>query len=217
MTEATGRDVLKESVKVSGGVVSSSVKIFKDSITNKTTWALTALIIAGEVGCLSYQRYCKRSIDDETFKRRVKATFTSNTAGVLGSSFGAMIGSLIGNCIAPGIGGYVGSLICGITASIGSSVLTDYYMDSQSYSLEKFENLEVSDKEKKNSYIVCCHLLGVAPDAKQSRIKEKTMTLYKEYHPDKNIDQSSDAQEFYKQKFIEVRLSYEFIKQYRTE
>lgn len=130
MAKASYKDVLKESVKISGGVAQSSIKIFKDSILNKTTWALTAFIIAGEVSILSYQRFFKRNIDDATYKRRIKATFASNTAGVVGGSFGAMIGSLIGNCIAPGIGGYIGSIICGIAVSVGSSLLADYYMDS---------------------------------------------------------------------------------------
>lgn len=188
IVEVSYRDVLRETVSASGGVLRSSTKIFKDSILNKTTWALTAFIIAGEISVLSYQRFFKGSIDSETYQRRVKASLASNTAGVVGGSFGAMIGSLIGNCIAPGIGGYIGTVLCGIAASVGSSLLADYYMDSQSYSLEKFESLEVSDMEKYNSYIICCNNIGIAPNASRMRIKKKTVGLYMEYHPDKNSD-----------------------------
>src|SRR4051794_25228197 len=101
----TTKDVLKETVALAGGNLQASTKIFKDSLFNKTTWGLTAGIFIVELGVLSYQRYFTNKIDDETYKRRIKASFFSNAAGVVGGSTGAFIGSFLGNLIAPGIGG----------------------------------------------------------------------------------------------------------------
>ena len=91
---------------------------------------MTAGIFVTEVGILSYQRFFKKSIDLETYNRRVKASFFSNAAGVIGGSTGAFIGSFIGNLITPGIGGYIGSLLIGFIGSVTSSVGTDYLMDA---------------------------------------------------------------------------------------
>lgn len=130
IAKVTTKDILKETVTVAGGNLKASTKIFKDSITNKTTWALTAGVFIMEVGVLTYQRYISKKIDDETYKRRIKASFFSNAAGVVGGSAGAFIGSFLGNLICPGIGGYIGSIIVGMASSIGSSMTTDYYLDS---------------------------------------------------------------------------------------
>ena len=115
---------------VAGGNLKASAKVFKDSISNKTTWILTAGVFVMEVGVLAYQRYYRKTIDDDTFKRRVKSSFMSNAAGVVGGSMGAFIGSFLGNLIAPGIGGYIGSIIVGLVGSVTSSVMTDYYFDA---------------------------------------------------------------------------------------
>jgi hypothetical protein len=109
-----GMQVLCETVATAGGNLNASSKVFKDSLFNKTTWSLTAGIFIAELGLLSYQRFVANDkIDDQTYKRRVMASFFSNAAGVLGGSSGAFIGCFIGNLITPGIGGYIGSLIGG--------------------------------------------------------------------------------------------------------
>ena len=44
-------------MKVAGGNLKASSKVFADSLLNKTTWLLTAGIFVAEVGVLSYQRF----------------------------------------------------------------------------------------------------------------------------------------------------------------
>lgn len=129
MKAVTAKDVLKESVAVAGGNLQASSKILKDSLFNKTTWVLTAGIFIVELGVLTYQRFYSNKIDGETYKRRIKASFFSNAAGVIGGSFGAFIGSFFGNICLPGIGGYVGSMLFGLIGGGGSAMLTDYYFD----------------------------------------------------------------------------------------
>ena len=125
----TTKDILKETVAVVGGNLQSSVKVFKESICNRTTWALTGAIFIVELGVLSYQRFFSNSIDQETYQRRIKASFLSNAVGVVGGSLGVFIGSFIGNLITPGVGGFIGSLIFGLAASVGASMATDMYLD----------------------------------------------------------------------------------------
>lgn len=127
--KVTTRGILQQSVISAGGNLGASVKVFKDSIKNKTTWVLTAGIFIAELGVLSYQRYISKSINTDAYKRRVKASFFSNAAGVLGGSAGAFIGCFFGNLITPGIGGYVGSLLGGFITSVGASLTTDYMCD----------------------------------------------------------------------------------------
>eukprot|EP00347_Sterkiella_histriomuscorum_P018291 403346070 len=217
VAQVTSLDVLRESVKASGGNVQSSVKIFKDSITNKTTWAITAAIFVSEVAVLTWQRFVSNSIDTQTYKDRVKASFLSNTAGVIGGSMGACIGSLIGNLIAPGVGGFVGSLLGGLFASVGSQILVDQYFDSKSYSLEEYEKYEISDEMKYESYLKACEKIQIPAGATKAQIEQQTKIQYLRFHPDKHSDKNPQDQEFYKTMFIEIRLSYIFIKQYRNE
>lgn len=152
--------VLCETVATAGGNLNASSKVFKDSLFNKTTWSLTAGIFIAELGLLSYQRFVANDkIDDQTYKRRVMASFFSNAVGVLGGSSGAFIGCFIGNLITPGIGGYIGSLIGGFLTSAAASLGVDYMIDSQSYTLAEYEAAEVSDHEKEKSYLLACDII----------------------------------------------------------
>ena len=141
----------------------------------------------------------------------------SNAAGVIGGSTGAFIGCFIGNLITPGVGGYVGSMIGGFISSAASSISVDYLMDPQSYTLEKYESSEVSDKEKYTSYLIACDTIQVSPHASKQKIKEEAHAQFKRFHPDKHEGEHPQEKEYYEKKFIQVRISYEFIKSYRSD
>lgn len=120
---------------------------------------------------LSYQRFLSKTLTDDLFKTKIKASFLSNVAGVVGGSVGAAIGAFLGNLIAPGIGGYVGSLIGGFFVSAGSALAVDYMIDSSSYTIAKFEAENVPDIDKHRSYMIACDTIGVSPAASRERIK----------------------------------------------
>jgi len=64
IAQVTGSEVLRESVKIAGGNLKASSKVFTDSLLNKTTWLLTVGIFIAEVGVLSYQRFvAKEKLD----------------------------------------------------------------------------------------------------------------------------------------------------------
>jgi hypothetical protein len=198
-----------------GGNLKASTKIFKDSITNKTSWLLTLGIFSAEVGVLTYQRFMSKSITDEMFKTKIKASFLSNVAGVAGGSLGAGIGAFLGNLIAPGIGGYVGSLIGGFFLSEGAAFGVDYMIDSSSYTIASFEAENVTDAEKHKSYMIACDTIGVSPAASRDKIKQATNLQYKRFHPDNHATESPQEIEYYQNKFVQINISYKFIAQYR--
>lgn len=138
-------------------------KVFSDSIGNKTSWMLTLGAFVGEFGILTYQRFCSKTIDHETFKRRVASSLASNLAGMVGQSLGAAIGCFIGNLVTPGLGGYLGSLIGGFAGGVSSSVGTDYLMDGSSYTVELYERYEIDDEQKARTYLACCKMIDVRP------------------------------------------------------
>jgi uncharacterized membrane protein len=115
-----------------------------------------------------------KTIKDEEFKTKIKASFVSNVAGVVGGSFGAAIGAFLGNLIAPGIGGYVGSLIGGFFVSAGAAIGVDYMIDSSSYTIASFEAENVTDAEKHRSFLIACDTIGVSPAASRDKIKQET-------------------------------------------
>ena len=53
----SGKDILTQTVISTGGKVNASVKVFKDSITSKTTWIATGAVFITELGVLTYQRF----------------------------------------------------------------------------------------------------------------------------------------------------------------
>ena len=121
-------------------------------ITSKINWGVAALFFVGEFGFLSYQ-YGTKKIDYDTYKRRVKSSICSNVANVVGGSIGAAIGNIVGNLICPGFGGYLGTIIGGILGSITSSIATDMFFDPQSYSMKKYEEIEVTEEQKEQLYL----------------------------------------------------------------
>jgi hypothetical protein len=74
---------------------------------------------------------------------------------------------------APGIGGYIGSLIGGFVVAAGSAYAVDYLIDGSSYSLEKYEEQNVSDCDKEKSYVFACEIIGVSASAKRDKIKKE--------------------------------------------
>ena len=117
----------------------------------------------------------------------------------------------------PGIGGYVGSLIGGLICSTATSIAVDYLVDPQSYTIAQYEVSEVSDKEKHNSYILACEIIQVCPGASKKRIKEEAHAQFKRFHPDKHETESPQEKEYYLKKFIQIRISYEYIKNYMMD
>jgi outer membrane lipoprotein SlyB len=103
----------------------------------------------------------------------VKSSIGSSAASVIGSSMGASIGNFIGNIFIPGAGGFVGSLIGGIICGVIASYGADYLIDPQSQNLDLFEQIEVSEEDKRKSYDRSCDIIGVFPGAARDKIKEK--------------------------------------------
>ncbi len=79
--------------------MSSAVKVFKDSVTNKTSWMITLGIFSCEAAVLTYQRYISKTVPSDLYQTKLKASFFSNVAGILGGSLGAANGTFIGNLI----------------------------------------------------------------------------------------------------------------------
>ena len=126
--QVTSSELLKETVKLTGGAWASSQKVFTNQITSKANWGVAAVSFVVELTYLNWQLRGKK-INEDTYKRRRNSSFFSNIASVLGGSIGASIGCLIGNTICLGIGGYYGAIIVGLIGSAASSLATDYYFD----------------------------------------------------------------------------------------
>ena len=121
---------------------------------------------------------------------------------MIGGSAGAAIGCFIGNLVNPGLGGYVGSLIGGFLSSAGCALATDRYFDPQSYSIEKYESIEVSEIEKEKSYLLACAIIQVSPFSSSDRIKSETKAQYLRFHPDKNGNTAPQEREHNEKMFI---------------
>jgi len=57
----------------------------------------------------------------------------------------------------------------------------------------------------------------VCPTTSKKRIKEEAYAQFKRFHPDKHETESPQEKEYNEKKFIQVRISYEFVKNYRME
>ena len=79
------------------------------------------------------------------------------------------------------------------------------------------EQQEITDEEKENSYKKACDILGVDYNSSKKQIVDLARSLYKKYHPDKNVNKSQEIKDFCEKNFIEVHCSVGFIKAYRTE
>lgn len=75
----------------------------------------------------------------------------------------------------------------------------------------------ITDKEKKKSYLKACDILGVSSLSSKKHITDVASSLYKQYHPDKNMRESQEIKTYCEKKFIEVHCSVGFIKAYRIE
>ncbi len=148
----TPSNILERSAAITGQTSQPTLGVFNKAISSGSAWAISAGVFAIEAIYLSFQRFWKKSIDSETYRRRVASSFFSNVTGVVGGSAGAQIGFTVGNFFLPGIGSLIGTILGGVIGSVLSQYAVEKFMDPQSHSIEKYEELEVSDEEKKLSY-----------------------------------------------------------------
>jgi hypothetical protein len=180
---------------------------------------LTLGVFLGELAVHSYRRFAaKEKISDETYKHLILTSALANGASAVGSSLGAGIGFFIGTLIFPAGGGAVGAMIGSFIAGYGASATVRHYMDKKNPgTIEITDTNVITDEEKKKSYYKACDYLEVDYNATKKHIISIARYLYKQNHPDKNMNKSQEIKDEFEKRFIEVHCSMGFIEAYRKE
>ncbi len=71
--------------------------------------------------------------------------------------------------------------------------------------------------EKKEAYEIACNKLNVDPEFDKEDIKQSYFKLAKLYHPDKNVSEKESIIKKNTETFVEILVSYNYIKNYREE